>query len=382
MVREKPADLAILERLGAASARAKEFTGNDNWNWRYDPFLSPPKDLSSWNSGVDADLDALIDQLSGTSALALDPNSLQDALRCRNTNRLVQAFCAGDGDERGNVKHLLLLRSGRDQTGTQQLAERMSRLATTPPCMFYGHGQSLVIADVFFTHVLRHRAHLDLQASGLAASRLADQLDGLMIQSVAVQPMVLDCLLRQEPDSLFRRLNIRLPAAMHVPLGRKVFHRLGRRPIVARLNDCAQWFASHGPPRTWADVQAAAPNRSRPGIMQMPREILSYTLEYQSSHLGASNPPLNSPWLVILHLKTTTALRLLAADLASTTWPADPCDPHGLPLRPVLRDGIVIGAYSCGPDGIDQGGNRRTDWCWPLRASLGTPMAGDPPAKP
>jgi len=71
--------------------------------------------------------------------------------------------------------------------------------------------------------------------------------------------------------------------------------------------------------------------------------------------------------------------RLLAADLAGTAWPADPGDPSGGMLRPILRDGAVIGAYGYGGDGIDGGGSVKADWCWPLRARLGYPRAADSP---
>ena len=82
------------------------------------------------------------------------------------------------------------------------------------------------------------------------------------------------------------------------------------------------------------------------------------------------------------HLKTTLNLRLLSADLAGTAWPVDPDDPAGVILRKIHRDGRLIGAYSVGPDGRDDGGDTRNDWCFALREQLGSPKASDPPPKP
>jgi hypothetical protein len=46
---------------------------------------------------------------------------------------------------------------------------------------------------------------------------------------------------------------------------------------------------------------------------------------------------------------------LLAAEIRNEPWPVDWFDPTGKPLRPVEREGKIIGAYSLGLDGVDHG---------------------------
>lgn len=51
----------------------------------------------------------------------------------------------------------------------------------------------------------------------------------------------------------------------------------------------------------------------------------------------------------------------LAAWLTDREMPADPYDPERKPLRPLVRDGRTIGAYSLGRNGIDDHGAQRVD---------------------
>ena len=383
LVRPPPADVDILERLGMAARRGVEYAGNGAWESRWDPFLPPPADLATWDSGVDADVDGLIDQLSGQPAWAVDADAADQAMRNHHTGRLATAMGYPMDDPHELVGDHLGLRSLRGRDQPDRLAERMARLASTPSgCWLANHSDALSLANELTSHVLRHRAAIDPGRTATLLIQVADRLDRVLGTTIAAQPLIQDALLRQDPESLFRTLNVRRPALMTIPLCRAMLFRIGRRPIVARANDAAAWVSAHGIPQTWSDRQSTAPDLPRPGYLQIPQMALTYTLEYPETRLSYHPTISNLPHLVHYHLLVVTSLRLLAADLAGTTWPADPCDPHGLPLRPVLRDGLVIGAYGCSPDGIDQGGNRRADWCFPLRALLGKPMAGDPLPKP
>ena len=71
--------------------------------------------------------------------------------------------------------------------------------------------------------------------------------------------------------------------------------------------------------------------------------------------------------------------RLIAAELSSQPWPQDIFDPTGAPLRPVLRDGKIIGAYSVGSNGIDDGGDKKLDRYFPLYGPLELPVAPTTP---
>jgi hypothetical protein len=59
-------------------------------------------------------------------------------------------------------------------------------------------------------------------------------------------------------------------------------------------------------------------------------------------------------------------LLVLAAELDGSPWPDDDFAPPGTPLRRVERDGHLVFAYSVGENGIDDGGAKTLDVCFPL----------------
>ena len=70
---------------------------------------------------------------------------------------------------------------------------------------------------------------------------------------------------------------------------------------------------------------------------------------------------------VVLHA------RLIAAELRGSPWPIDVLDRTGAPLRRWEKDGRLIGAYSVGPDGVDDGGDPKKDI--QLRLTLEAPAS-------
>ncbi len=81
-------------------------------------------------------------------------------------------------------------------------------------------------------------------------------------------------------------------------------------------------------------------------------------------------------------LQCQLRLRLMAAELRGQPWPIDPYDPSGKPLRPFLRDGKLMGAYSVSEDGIDNGGDKRKDRYFPLYGPLEAPVVVAEPTAP
>lgn len=76
--------------------------------------------------------------------------------------------------------------------------------------------------------------------------------------------------------------------------------------------------------------------------------------------------------------QTDACLRVIAAELRGEPWPRDPTDPTGGQVRRIERDGRLIGFYLCGRNGVDDGGSRYSDDCFPLYDVLGRPKASDP----
>lgn len=91
--------------------------------------------------------------------------------------------------------------------------------------------------------------------------------------------------------------------------------------------------------------------------------------------LGAGEGPLFSDGIIRQQL----VLSVLIADLTDSALPNDPFSATGAPLHPVERNGQLIGWYSVGPNGIDDGGTFARDFGIPLRASFGKPHFADEP---
>ena len=81
-------------------------------------------------------------------------------------------------------------------------------------------------------------------------------------------------------------------------------------------------------------------------------------------------------------LRCQLRLHLMAAELRGQPWPVDPYDPSGKPLRPFLRDGKLMGAYSVYTNGVDDGGAKGKDRYFPLYGPLEAPVVVAEPTAP
>jgi hypothetical protein len=79
------------------------------------------------------------------------------------------------------------------------------------------------------------------------------------------------------------------------------------------------------------------------------------------------------PMIQKMIVHSELSVRLLAAELRGETWPTDPFDPSGSPLRRLERDGKVVGGYSVDENGVDDGGRKGKDRYFPLYGPLTPP---------
>lgn len=119
------------------------------------------------------------------------------------------------------------------------------------------------------------------------------------------------------------------------------------------------------PPMAWARAQEAQLAVARSGI-PTPTLILG----------GVLNPAYST--VISFTHEAVLKGRLIAAELKGEPWPIDVFDPARKPLRPVLRDGKIIGAYTVGKDGIDDGGDKKKDRYFPLYGPLEPPVSAGP----
>ncbi len=89
-----------------------------------------------------------------------------------------------------------------------------------------------------------------------------------------------------------------------------------------------------------------------------------------------------TPVILEMTVRCQVRLRLMAAELRGQPWPIDPYDPSGKPLRPFLRDGKLMGAYSVYQDGVDNGGDKSKDRYFPLYGPLVVPVVVTKPTAP
>lgn len=352
-----------------------------------EPFTPVPPEYSCWQlaggSGVDRDIDQQLDRLSGTPSLSVDASDMRGVVERGDAQRLWEQL----RDERDDLRYVLQNRITAGVDDPVALAMRIRRLAGSQSRpVVWAQFMSVNLAGIWANQVQRRREDLDGRQVASEARTLADQLDATLLVVVASHPLYQDATLSMPAFPLLRAGNIRLPAVMVVGecVFLDLFFRLGRGSILERAITTADWCQRHGMPHTCAEVLAAAPSRPRPTPMSSPRELLSTMLDPGwCQHCARAGQWSSTLHMVIMEqLRTTTRLRLIAADLLGEPWPVDPGDPAGGRLREIRRGDHMIGAYSIGPNGVDDGGDLRTDWCWPLREQLGPRKASDTPYAP
>lgn len=377
-------DVRIVAEIASLAGRAQHFDeqiGAALW----DPFAPVPSTCSAWQlaggSGEDEAIDALLDRLSDNPQPAMNTATITAAIR-RND---ITGLCSPHGELHDPRKEALNLYKYRVAAGVDDpglLARRLERLAAAQSApTISAQTASLVIAGIWCNQVLRRTGEIPPAVAAASARAIADRLDAAMPLVIASQPLIHDQLLRLAPAVLFQALQQRVPEIMDYPVAMDFFFRLGRGPVQERLVFTADWCRRHGLPRSHDDIIAASPLLPPLKITSAPREVLGNQIAWGYCPRCPGRVDVMHS-LLSQHLRVTTQLRLVAAELLGEAWPIDPCDPKGGRMREIRRDGRMIGAYSLGGNAIDDGGDIRADWCWPLRGQLGPRKASDIPQTP
>lgn len=379
-------DARIMRDAAAMTSRPRIYDGPYGY-MGHEPFTPVPTEVTCWQlaggSGVDALIDGYIERLSGEPSTGFDVIAVSGAIAQRDAVRLCGSLFV---DGRDDLRDHLRMRVNAGIDDPARLASLIERLATSQPCpTAYCQCLSQRLIGLWCAQVQRRRQELDDHTVAATALVLADKLDATMSQVVVCHPLILDTQLRLPAEPVFRAFNVRLPAVMVIGDGAfmGLFYRLGRGPILSRAVTTADWCRRHGVPRTCVEVLAASPPWPRMSILSYPRDLLSSMMDQGwCQHCRAGEQASFMHVVMMEQLRTTTRLRLIAADLLGEPWPVDPGDPAGGRLREIRRGDHMIGAYSIGPNGVDDGGDIRNDWCWPLREQLGPRKASDTPYAP
>ena len=162
------------------------------------------------------------------------------------------------------------------------------------------------------------------------------------------------------------RIGIHLPEIYDSWFGMLVLSRAGRESY---FSGYLQWYEGA---RSAVDARSLA-RLAR--LMESPTRS-SFESIFPAAFLD-SRP--HVMWMARWSIATSTHLRLMAADLDESPWPDDPFALTPAPLHRAERDGILIGAWSVGLDGIDQSGDPSKDVLMSLVPKNGYPKMTDPP---
>jgi hypothetical protein len=339
-----PERRAAARRIGAL-ANALDTYHNDYWDMR--PDLPVPPGLRTFQDGLPAaDVAELVDTL-----LRIGDQPFTATVE----------FPISSTDELSPYRTGHFLRQRVVATSSVPEAERAARAALA--LMRLERGRPYAYAWFYeLDRVIIHRLANGALFSPALAADLEATATGLQVEfprDIAAETINFLTLFRTGLESTCKTLGISLPSVMETfPLGELVF-RGGRAGFLDELAAYAVYLRTHARVCDWVDeAQRRAGAIWRRGMLS-PVAITSHTFM--------------PDWLSALGVAVNVMRnRLIAAVLRQGPWPEDLLDPTGRALRPLLLRGRVIGGYSVGSDGKDDGGSR-SDQRFPLfRRPLGT----------
>lgn len=166
------------------------------------------------------------------------------------------------------------------------------------------------------------------------------------------------------PDDRMRRGGMMAPDLFQWPVIGSLYFRAGRGAFLQSELDWAIFLRDHRD-----DLRAIRAEAQRRQPIAQSWTLLLNPGRWLSLWLSQTTQPYLSDGLA----RTRLRAELVAAVLRDEPWPVDWFDPTGARLRPITIDGQVMGAYSVGPDGRDDGGTSNKDTRWALFGPIDPP---------
>lgn len=193
----------------------------------------------------------------------------------------------------------------------------------------------------------------DHQEQLLPIAEWLNDMAGRMLETyplVAERVLWEDCnTLRHSGEMFLKERGALLPQWMANNAGMAIGMRVERGPILR-----AEW--------EWCQFLKANPMQPRVWMHEaVSRVVIIAGKSWLVQGNGFEVLYLQHPLLIESMVKSVITAQVLAADLRGSPWPIDVLDPMGSPLRRWEVDGHLVGAYSVGPDGVDDGGDPRKD---------------------
>lgn len=168
-----------------------------------------------------------------------------------------------------------------------------------------------------------------------------------------------------DPQDRMRRGGVAAMDPLHWPVIGALYFRAGRGGFLQSELEWAIFLRDHRD--DLKAIRAEARRRQLPApnwaTLRSPARVLSH------SSLSQTTQPYAVEGLAKIRLRA----ELVAAVLRDEPWPIDWFDHTGAKLRPIALNGQVTGAYSVGPDGVDDGGTSNKDVRWALFGPIDAP---------
>ena len=246
---------------------------------------------------------------------------------------------------------------------------RLLRISTwyDPDSLYSGQSRAYVLSRLMQA-LLYRRADLAREQREHFASQLHELTadPGHFLARTQAANLVMDLDFYLDPDDRSRRGGRMMPKVLEWPLVGLLLYRAGRGPLMQQELDWAIFLRDHRD-----DLRAIIADARRRQPMYKDDWTLLLDPSMLLTHM-TSRMCYASNWCESV-AKTRLRAELVAAVLRDEPWPVDWFDPTGAKLRPITIDGKVTGAYSVGPDGVDDGGTSNKDVRWALFGPLDPP---------
>jgi hypothetical protein len=247
--------------------------------------------------------------------------------------------------------------------------ERFDRISTwhDPDSLYFVQSRTYVVTQL--TKALLYR-RLDLTME--QRRRFADRLleltinPGHQLARSQAAALVVDLDFYLDPLDRSKRGGATIQPVLMWPIAGSMFYRAGRGPLLQQELDWAIFLRDHRDDLRAIIAEALRRQPTSKGdwtLLLNPNTLLSHL----TSRIRFA------PYQGQAAAKSRLGAELVAAVLRDEPWPVDWFDPTGAKLRPITLDGKVTGAYSVGPDGVDDGGTSNTDTRWALFGPIDPP---------
>ncbi len=270
----------------------------------------------------------------------------------------------GEGIRPLSLLHLQALGAPREELPV--LLKRLLQSAQRSPPVARADRDVRATALYKLIQVLLYRlADLERELRRDYADHLLTLVDdpGAQLAGAQVGDLVKHLDFFDDPDERIRSSGLTMLDFYRWPVIGSLVMRGGRGGFLVRELEWAGFLRDHR--NDLRAVRAEAKLR-----YDYPRPIPWTEMAKPSLWVGHSLNEWARGWEVDHTIRLWLRAQLVAAVLREEPWPVDWFDPAGGIMRPILVEGVVRGAYSVGPDGRGDGGNRRTDTCWPLFGPL------------